>query len=90
MGGVDYSKLVILEFFINVLDFFFIENFVVYLKVFDRNSIVYNEYFQWKKKYVIELIVVLCKLCEMLYNEFLLSKVYWDLGSFWGVKENCM
>ena len=90
MGGADYSKLVIPESFINVLDFSSVENLASYLKALDRNSTAYNEYFHWKKKYATEPIAALCKLCGMLHNESLPSKVHWDLGSFWGVKENCM
>lgn len=90
MGGADYSKLVIPESYINVLDFSSIENLALYLKALDRNSTAYNEYFHWKKKYTAEPIVALCKLCGMLHDESLPSKVHWDLGSFWGVKENCM
>lgn len=90
MGGADYSELVIPESYINVLDFSSIENLASYLKALDTNSTAYNEYFHWKKKYETEPIDALCKLCEMLHNESLPSKIQWDLGSFWGVKENCM
>lgn len=90
MGGADYNELVIPESYINVLDFPSTKNLTSYLKALDKNSTAYNKYFHWKKKYKIETTAPLCKLCEMLHNQSLPSKVHWDLGSFWGVKENCM
>ncbi|XP_078355182.1 alpha-(1,3)-fucosyltransferase C-like [Oculina patagonica] len=90
MGGADYNELVIPQSYINVLDFSSAINLTSYLKALDRNSSAYNEYFHWKRKYETEPTAPLCKLCEMLHNQSLPSKVHWDLGSFWGVKENCM
>lgn len=48
LGGVNYDdKIVILGFFINILDFLLVEFFVNYFFYLDRNYIVYNEYFWW-------------------------------------------
>ena len=90
MGGADYNDLVIPKSYINVLDFSSVEKLALYLKALDGNSTAYNEYFKWKEQYQVDSIVPLCRLCQMLHNQTLPSKVYWDLGSFWGVKENCM
>lgn len=90
MGGADYRDLVIPKSYINVLDFSSVENLARYLKALDKNSTAYNEYFHWKKNYQTELVTPLCKVCEMLHNQSFPRKVHWDLGSFWGVKENCM
>lgn len=51
MGGVDYKKFVIFNFYIDVEDFVFFKYFVEYLFYFDVNDIVYKEYFVWKRLY---------------------------------------
>lgn len=90
MGGANYNELVIPNSHINVLDFSSVENLARYLKALDENSSAYNRYFDWKKHYQVDSTTPLCRLCEMLHNQSLPSKVHWDLGSFWGAKENCM
>ena len=90
MGGADYDELVVPKSYINVLDFSSVESLASYLKTLDANSTAYNEYFYWKKQYEVLSTTPWCRLCEMLHNQSLPNKVYWDLGSFWGVKENCM
>lgn len=90
MGGADYNKLVIPKSYVNVLNFPSVESLASYLKALDHNSTAYNEYFYWKKQYQIDSTIPLCRLCEMLHNRSFPSKVHWDLGSFWSVKENCM
>lgn len=73
-GGVNYLKLVIFGFYINVLDFDFVKVLVDYLVYFDKNDIVYMEYFFWCRKFRVDgflNIVVfnkyylwICRLCE--------------------------
>ncbi|CAL8116762.1 unnamed protein product [Orchesella dallaii] len=47
------------------------EELAKYLQLLDRNDTLYNEYFEWKKDYVVEAhdgVPLACDLCEQLHN----------------------
>lgn len=90
--GSDYdSSIAIPGSYINALDFQNMEELANYLKYLDKNDTAYNEYFKWKKKYIITEPEQswTCLLCGNLYNNSLPQKVYDNLGAFWGVESSC-
>ena len=93
MGGASYEdeQLAIPGSFINVVDFESVEALAKYLIYLNTNDTAYNEYFSWKKKFKLTNPVNSwpCMVCEALNDDSLPTKVYDNLGDFWGVEKSC-
>ena len=62
-----------------------------YIKKVASNSTLYNSYFKWHSKYAVQeeaRVDVLCRACHKLYTDSM-TKVYYDMYSWYGIKENC-
>ena len=92
MGGADYKRLAPPHSYIDILDFPSVDSLARYLRVLDRNSSAYNEYFDWRTRYKVTpgMRTGWCQLCKMLHDDSLPRKVYKDLGKFWSVGEDCL
>ena len=62
-----------------------------YIKKVASNSTLYNSHFKWHLKYAVQeeaRVDVLCRACHKLYTDSA-TKVYYDMYSWYGIKENC-
>lgn len=91
LGGANYDdKIAIPGSFINILDFSSVESLANYLLYLDRNHTAYNEYFWWRRHFKPVLPESwTCQMCAALNNDALPSKVYNNIGEFWGERSNC-
>ena len=64
-----------------------------YIRMVDRNSTLYNNYFKWHSRYTVQEVEprtkVFCRACHKLYTDFE-AKVYHNLHSWYGIEENCV
>lgn len=75
--------------YIDILDFPNAKALGDYLHYLDKNDTAYNEYFEWKTKYgYTRETNWICDLCEYLHKNQT-KTTFWDLGKYWGEKENC-
>ena len=103
-GGADYSdpRLAIPGSFIDALKFKSVKHLADYIKEVDNDDSKYNSLFKWKQKYKLWKPLskpltgkwpyesyFLCELCRILNGKPNKLKFY-DMGNFWGMKENCM
>lgn len=88
-GGGDYNKIAPPHSVINVENFQTIAGLAEYLKYLEKDPDSYLQYFQWKKKYVVEThnARTICKLCEMLNDPDNPPKVYENIRHWWFSKE---
>lgn len=93
----EYARLAPPHSFIHVEDFKGPEDLARYLVYLDGNATAYNEYFAWKRKYVVKNehgyfgspSLHLCRMCEAVNRLQGRTKVYKDLESFWNPKRDC-
>lgn len=92
-GAADYESFLPRHSFINVKDFKSISHLADYLLELDKNDTMYNEYFEWKKFHTIDYLnraQPFCDLCAYLHQAPQgHSKVIYDLGKWYGTRENC-
>lgn len=78
---------------INALDFKSAKDLAQYIKKVASNSTLYNSYFKWQSRYAVRHIetrhLLFCRACQRLYSDSE-TKVYDDLYSWYGNKENCI
>lgn len=89
-GGGDYNKVAPPHSVINIENFQTIGGLAEYLNYLAEDPNSYLQYFQWKKKYIVETsnAKTVCKLCEMLNDPNSPEKVYEDIRHWWFNKEN--
>ena len=80
--------------YINAALFPSVRDLADYLNLLDNNDKLYNEYFWWKRHYVvrgegIDVKTAMCRLCERLHQPSVVLKVYDDMTDWWDVKANC-
>ncbi|KAL1482872.1 hypothetical protein MTO96_013379 [Rhipicephalus appendiculatus] len=93
----EYARLAPPHSFIHVEDFEGPEDLARYLVYLAGNASAYNEYFAWKRKYVVKNehgyfgspSLHLCRMCEAVNRLQGATKVYKDLESFWNPKRDC-
>lgn len=85
LGGGDYKTAGPPHSYIDVRDYKSPKELANYLKYLANNEDKYNEYFQWKQKYVIrENLRRVCKLCEIAHNmEKWARPAHHDYYSWW-------
>jgi Glycosyltransferase family 10 (fucosyltransferase) C-term len=88
-GGVDYLQFAPEGSFIHIRDFESPQHLAEYLQYLDKNQTAYEQYFEWRKKYVPSVTMSWCKLCEMLNNSSLPSKSYDNIYDWWVVEGQC-
>ena len=90
LGGADYRKNAIPNSYIDVLDFKTIKDLADYLKYLDANNEAYNKYQSWRQSYKLgKPKAWSCEICRMINEKPLFRKSYSNLGSWYGIKENC-
>ena len=91
LGGANYDdKITIPGSFINILDFPSVESLANYLLYLDKNDTAYNEYFRWRRHFKpVHPESWTCQMCAALNNDSLPSKVYNNIGEYWGEKSSC-
>ena len=58
--------------------------------ILDRNDTLYNEYFEWKRKYkIVAHEPNYCRVCEFLNKSKNINKSYTHLDSFWNKTQDC-
>lgn len=93
----EYARLAPPHSFIHVEDFRDPQDLARYLLYLDGNASAYNEYFAWKRKYVVRNehgyfgspSLHLCRMCEAVNRLQGTTKVYNNLESFWNPKTDC-
>lgn len=93
----EYARLAPPHSFIHVEDFRDPQELAMYLVYLDGNATAYNEYFAWKRRYVVRNehgyfgspSLHLCRMCEAVNRFQGMTKVYKDLDSFWNPKRDC-
>lgn len=88
-GGGNYNKEAPPHSVINVENFKTIQSLAEYLKYLSTDPDSYLQYFQWKKKYIVETTSArtVCKLCKMLNDPNSPKKVYENIRHWWFNKE---
>lgn len=91
-GAVNYSKYAPPHSYINVFDFQTTKHLADYLLLLDKNDTLYNQYFEWKKHYIIQQngINPWCTLCSKLNDPDEPIKTYANLRKWWIDDANCM
>jgi len=99
----NYARFAPPKSYINALDFPTVRHLANYLKILDENDTLYNEYFWWKKHYVIEYSLIeyfdvniyeasargLCGLCSKLHNPSEPVAVVKNLRKWWSDEATC-
>lgn len=80
--------------YINAADYKSIRELADYLLLLDGNDTLYNEYFWWKKHYIVgggprDAKGGMCRLCDYLHNSTLPLKVYQNMTQWWDVQSKC-
>lgn len=81
--------------YINALDFPSVRKLAEYLELLDKNDTMYNEYFKWKKHYVIRNLKGpfvhrgLCRLCSILHEPLEPATIYYNLTKWWHSDSQC-
>jgi alpha-1,3-fucosyltransferase len=80
--------------YINAGDYPSIRELADYLLLLDGNDTLYNEYFWWKKHYVVHdsgdgMRRSMCDLCRMLHVTNKSNNIYSDITSWWDVQATC-
>ena len=92
-GGANYSSFAPPHSYINVMDFATPKTLAEYLKFLDQNPTEYLSYFWWKDFYRVnwkdKTVKSMCKLCQMLNDDDLESKVYEDMSDWWKKGGKC-
>ena len=94
LGHADYSKIAPPNSYIDARRFS-PRGLATYLKRLAANDTLYNNFFQWKDRYLVKTRYpdmaerALCHLCEKLHSEGSPS-VYDNLGSHWSGKSQCI
>ena len=93
LGHADYSQITPPHSYINALDYT-PQELAAYLTVLDNNDTLYNEYFAWKKSYVVysglEAMTreSFCLLCHKLHHDRQV-KVYGNIHDSWSAQAQC-
>ena len=76
---------------INAAQFPSVRELTDYLTLLHNNDTLYNEYFWWKKHYVIreEAKTAMCRLCERLHQTDSKIKTYSNMTDWWDTQSNC-
>ncbi|KAG7155879.1 Alpha-(1 3)-fucosyltransferase C-like 9 [Homarus americanus] len=80
-GGGNYAAIAPINSYINALDFKTPKELAKYLELVAENATMYNKYFEWKNKYIVELghpfSPMVCDLCSKLHDptQFKLSNI---------------
>ncbi|XP_064624197.1 glycoprotein 3-alpha-L-fucosyltransferase A-like isoform X1 [Lineus longissimus] len=87
----DYLQVAPPHSFIHTADFQTVATLAEYLKLLDKNDVLYNEYFEWKKHYRVVYTRPACRLCEALHDEKKMNrrKIYSDIKSHWDATSHC-
>ncbi len=88
LNGI-YAKMVPAGSFINALNFPTVKALADYLKVLDKNDDKYNEYFWWKKHYVLGSSSDVCELCSKLHNPSHPVTIQKNLMKWWHYDATC-
>ena len=94
LGDGDYSKYAPPHSYIQTSDFDSPKELAEYLHYLNNNIEEYLSYFWWKDYYEVrmsrqEYAKSFCQLCQMLHDESLPSKTYYDIHDWWVVQGNC-
>lgn len=92
MGGGSYSRDTPPKSSINALDFDSPKALADYLIKVNKNDTLYNEYLQWKSKYMIEYGIfsfTMCNICSLLHNPDQPRKVYENFTKWWVHDAKC-
>lgn len=89
-----YKRLAPPHSFINAADFKSVKLLADYLISLDENDSLYNEFFWWKKHYIVHDKTEgakrsMCQLCNMLHNSNKPEKIYKDMTTWWDIEANC-
>ncbi|XP_076347429.1 alpha-(1,3)-fucosyltransferase C-like isoform X1 [Tachypleus tridentatus] len=76
LGGANYSSFAPPGSFINAMDYPDPRKLAEHLKLVGSSSVLYNKYFQWKRKYKVYLQRWMCDLCEKLHVDNSVSVKY--------------
>ena len=93
LGGANYSKFAPPNSYIDALQYT-PRQLADYLKLLDSNQTLYEQYFEWKKHYVVHRGLwkmtkdAFCHLCEKLHNDSE-QKVYSNLQETWSAEAQC-
>ena len=86
-GGANFSQYLPPHSYIDVKDFASPKDLAVHLKKVANDSDLYNQYFAWKRKYIVIRENTQCRLCEFVNRKDLTPKVYEDITKFWTTKD---
>lgn len=81
--------------YINALDFPSVRDLADYIKLLDANDTLYNEYFEWKRHYVVrnekgmDLLRGLCRMCSILHEPVEPVSIYHNLTKWWRDDSQC-
>jgi alpha-1,3-fucosyltransferase len=93
LGGANYSRFAPPNSYIDALQYT-PRQLANYLKLLDSNQTLYEQYFEWKKHYVVHRGLrkmtkdAFCHLCEKLHNDGE-RKVYNNLQETWSAEAQC-
>jgi len=85
----NYVKIAPAGSFINALDYPTVKELADYLKMLDKNDTLYNEYFWWKKHYVLGVSSDACQLCAKLHDPSHPVSVKKSLSKWWHYDASC-
>ena len=93
LGGANYTKLAIPGSYINVMNFKTVKELAEYLQYLDRNATAYNEYFAWRKEFIVtnnNIDFSLCDICKSYFLKTQLErKMYKDMAEYWVAMAKC-
>lgn len=88
MGYIDYDRIMPRNTFIDVRDFASPKRLADYLNELDRNDTKFNELVRNKRSlscdFLHKYMPIECRLCQTLHEKKKRTKVYHDLGRYWG------
>ena len=96
-GKEEYEQVAPPHSYIHVDDFPSAKDLARYLKLLNKDTRLYNEYFRWQRQgtassqinYLPNKSTYWCDLCAALHNDKLPNKAHWDLDKWWSVEEQC-
>ena len=85
----NYAKIAPAKSYINALDYPTVKELADYLKLLDNNDTLYNEYFWWKKHYVLGGSNSACQLCSKLHDPSHPISIQKNLTKWWHYDASC-
>ena len=85
-----YERIATPNSFINAARFNSVRQLADYLLLLDRNDTLYNEYFEWRKYYVVrDNQHGLCQLSAALHHSSTSTKIYHNFTEWWFTRSQC-